>query len=112
MDDHRAVFSIKRMSKALGVSRSGYYRFRKAIPSRRMQENEELLGRIRDIHMKSRFTYGSPRVRAQVNEQGIICGKNRIARNMQENGIRAKGKRKFKRTTDSHHRYPEVEKLL
>jgi len=112
MDDHRGEFRVQRMSKALGVSRSGYYRWRKGIPSIRRQENEELLERILDIHMKSRFTYGSPRVKAQLNEQGIICGKNRIARIMQENGVRAKGKRKFKRTTDSRHRYPVAENLL
>jgi transposase InsO family protein len=47
-----------------------------------------------------------------LNEQGIVYGKNRIARIMRDNGIRAKIRRRFKRTTDSRHGYPVAPNLL
>ncbi len=100
------------MCKVLKISRSGYYAWRRHQPCKRQQDNEELLGRIREIHKQSRSTYGSPRIKVELNEQGIRCGKNRVARVMRDNGIQAKMKKKYKATTDSHHNYPVAENLL
>jgi putative transposase len=65
-----------------------------------------LLDRIQEIHEKNRRVYGSPR------EQGSRCGKNRMARIMIDNGIRAEVKRRFKKTTDSKHNYSLAANLL
>lgn len=51
-------------------------------------------------------------MKVELNEQGIVCGKNRVASLMRKNGIRAKAKKKYKATTDSRHAYPIAENLL
>ena len=112
MEEHREEFRMKRMCTVLKVSRSGYYAWRKRRPSRREESNKGLLEHIREVHRGSRNTYGSPRITDALNEQGIVCGKNRVARIMRDSGIRVKIKRRFKKTTDSGHGYPVAPNLL
>jgi len=100
------------MCKVLRISRSGYYAWRKRKPGKRWNENELLLGRIQEIYEKNRRVYGSPRITEELRDQGTHCGKNRIARLMKENGIRAEIKRRFKKTTDSRHDYTLAANLL
>lgn len=47
----------------------------------------------------SKETYGSPRVHAQLRSDGEICGENRVARLMQQQGLVGRQKRRFRRTT-------------
>ncbi len=112
MEEHRARFSITRMSRALKVSRSGYYRWARHKPTTRAQENEWLLAHIREAYRKGRSVYGSPRITAELHAQGIRCGKNRVARIMRQNHIRAAVKRSFRRTTDARHGYALAANLL
>ena len=56
--------------------------------------------------------YGSPRLTRELCEQGIRCGKNRVAGIMKDNDIKAKTKKKFKQTTDSQHKDPIASDLL
>jgi transposase InsO family protein len=101
------------MCNVLKVSRSGYYAWKSRSPSKRQQINEELLDHIRSVHSKSRKLYGSPRITAELNDEGILCGKNRVARIMKNNGIRATLKRPIRRrTTDSRHPYALAANLL
>lgn len=83
----------------LEVSRNGYYRFLNAKPSNRSQENEELLEKIRKVHQENRQVYGSPRIHAELQEQGESCSRKRIARLMKKEGIQARMKKRFKKTT-------------
>lgn len=113
MEKHRVAFKVKRMCRVLGASRSGYYAWRTRRPSVRQQHNEELLEHIWDAHKTSRSLYGSPRITAELNDQGMRCSKNRVARIMRENGIRAEVRRRFrKKTTDSRHSYALAANLL
>jgi transposase InsO family protein len=113
MEKHRDMFKVKRMSRVFGVSRSGYYAWRTRRPSIRQQDNEELLEHVWDAHNRSRRLYGSPRITAEINEQGILCGKNRVARIMRVNGIQAEVRKRFrKKTTDSRHSYALAANLL
>lgn len=82
------------------------------MPSVHQKANEQLLEHIREIHRKNRSVYGSPRITDELNEQGVLCGKNRVARIMRGNGIRVQVKRRFRRTTDSRHSYLVSENLL
>ncbi len=101
------------MCKVLKVSRSGYYAWRDRLPSTRQRDNAELLQQIRQIHAQSRNLYGSLRITAELNEQGLRCGKHRVARLMRRNSIRGEvKKRRFRRTTDSGHSYPLAANLL
>jgi len=56
--------------------------------------------------------YGSPRLTRELRDRGVQCGKNRVARIMKDNGIKAKTKKKFKRTTDSQHKQPIASDLV
>ena len=75
------------------VSKSGYYAWLKRPESKRNKENKQLVEQIRDIYQKSRQTYGSPRIYAELKQLGVICSRNRIARLMRLNDIAAPGAR-------------------
>lgn len=93
--------SVNELCRILGLSRSGYYRWRHRPHSTRHAQNQRLLELIRAIHLESRQTYGSPSITDALHKRGWRCGKNRIARLMRLHGIRAKTKRRFRHTTDS-----------
>jgi transposase InsO family protein len=113
MQEHRETYKAKSMCEVLKVSRSGYYAWRTREPSPRQKDNEQLLGHIREVHTQSRRLYGSPRITAVLKEQGLKCGKNRVARIMKDSSIRAEvKKRRFRRTTDSRHNYALAANLL
>ena len=94
------------MCRVLNVTESGYYKWRKQPPSKREQENMQLLKRIKEIHELTDQTYGSPRITDAVREEGFIVSRARVARLMRKHDIKAQTKRKFKVTTDSYHNYP------
>ncbi len=72
-----------------------------------------LLERIEAIHKESRHTYGSPRITAVLQSEGVECGKNRVAKLMQKNQIASKSVKKFKvTTTDSNHDLPIADRLF
>ena len=112
IEKHRSAFGVERMCRALKVSRSGYYGWRKRGESKRCRANRELLELIIRIIQMSRWTYGSPRITAELGGFGIKCSKNRVAKIMRENGIRAKTKRRFKATTKSRHNFPVAKNVL
>lgn len=99
MKKHTNQFSIERMSTMLNVSRNGYYKFLHSSPSKREEENNLFLVKIKRIHAKSRETYGSPRIHAALQLEGESCSRKRVARLMKKAGIQAKMKKRFKVTT-------------
>ena len=66
MADQQTQYPIRLMSRVLGVSSSGYYAWRKREPSQRERANRALLEQIRAIFKRSRATYGSPRIQAEL----------------------------------------------
>jgi transposase InsO family protein len=61
----------------------------------------------------SRQTYGSPRIRLDLQDLGHCCGRNRIARLMREQRLRPRQKRRFRlQTTDSRHGHKIAENWL
>lgn len=94
------------MCRVLKVSASGYYAWQRRPDSLRACENRRLLAAIRTIHVKSRGTYGSLRVRAELHDQGHHCGRHRVVRLMQTAGLQGIPKRRFRRTTTSGHKLP------
>jgi putative transposase len=110
--EHKAQFSIQAMCRVLEVSPSGYYRWCSQPKSKRAKENEELLGKIREIHTRSRQNYGSPKIYRPLRQQGQKWNHKRVERLMRKNGIAAKRVKKFKVTTNSKHNQPVAESLL
>jgi len=112
MDDHKDQFSIVKMSKTLGVSRSGYYRWRGRGPSKRALENKKYTRRIRRIWEDSGKTYGSPRIHAALLADGETLSRPRVARLMKKVGIASQIRPKWIATTDSGHPLPVAPNLL
>ncbi len=106
MQQHETEFSVERMSCVFKVSRSGYYRFINAEPSRRAQDNDRLLTKITVIHEASRHTYGSPRIHAELGCRGETCSRPRVARLMKHAGIQAKMTARYKITTRANPKAP------
>ena len=95
------------MCRALEVSRSGYYAYKKRPISQRRADSENLLIEIRRVFLENDSNYGSPRIWDQLhNKEYMRCSENRVARLMRINGIVAVQKRKFRVTTNSKHGYP------
>ena len=99
MKQYRQEFSIEKMAKILNVSRSGYYDFLEKGKSKREIENERLKKKIKNIHESNRKVYGSPRVYNELKKQGERCSRRRVAKLMREEGIQAKMRKKWKKTT-------------
>jgi len=110
--DYRKEFRVKKMCEVLEVSRSGFYTWLRSPESERSRANRALLAEIRIAFDRSRQTYGSPRLAVELNESGVLCSENRVARLMRLSGIRAIGKRKYRVTTNSKHNHPVAENLL
>ena len=113
---HRRVWPIRVQCRVLGVSVSGYHQHMRrlqGIAQRRHLSDEALLVHIRAAYAENRGAYGWPRIWRQLRAQGIRVGKQRVQRLMQEHGIQARGKRRFRvMTTDSRHDLPIAPNLL
>ena len=68
IETEKAHFPVAFLCRALGVSTSGYYAWRKRPPSARAVVDAALTTSIRQIHASSRGTYGAPRIHAELAE--------------------------------------------
>ena len=104
MDNNNQKYSISFLCKFCKVSRSGYYEWLNREESNQSQSNKALVVDIKNIYQESRRTYGSIRIKKELDSQGKKASKNRIARLMHQEGIKSVHKAKFKpQTTDSEH---------
>lgn len=91
--DHRR-YPVRQLCTVLGVSPSGYYDWCDRTPSPRDQANVLLTERIHAAFIASDEIYGMPKIRAELADQRIHAGKNRIARIMRRNRWRGVSKRR------------------
>ena len=112
IDTAKADFPIHRLCGVLGVSQSGYFAWRGRPACRRQRDDMVLLAHVRSAFALSNGTYGSPRITRELRDSGLTVGRRRTARLMRENRLRARQKRRFKRTTDSQHPWPVAPNLL
>lgn len=112
IEQHRAEYSVQQMCAVLQVSSSGFYAWCKRPKSQREQANEVLIAEIRAFHQRSRETYGSPRIHADLRETGFVVNRKRVARLMHLHGIRARGKQRYQVTTKRYESRPVVPNLL
>jgi len=87
MKSSQAIDRIATMCRVLDVSPSGYYAWRSRPSSARAKVDAVLTERIRTIHERSRETYGTPRVHAELRAEGVRIGRKRVARIMRAAGI-------------------------
>jgi putative transposase len=96
---NQAKYSVGRMCRLLGVSSSGYYRWKQRPASSRARADEELIGQIRAIYERSRGTYGAPRIHAELVASGTQVSRKRVARLMRGAGLVGASRRPQVKTT-------------
>lgn len=109
---HDREYAVRMMCQVLKVSPSGYYDWDGRAPSAREQDRNRLDERVRAVFDAEKSRIGSPRVARRLKAQGHAAGHNQVAQSMARQGLRAKGARKYKATTNSNHSLPVAENLL
>ena len=105
IDEQRERFGVEPICRTLGVSASAYYQRATGERSLRAREDGRLLERIRELHRRNYFAYGSWRMWKALLRAGEQVGRGRVERLMRTNGIQgAKRRGKPWRTT-----YPNVD---
>lgn len=98
VDEHKADHAVVDLCRATKVSRTAYYAWRNRPPSKRAVVDAELTVEIREIHQRSRGTYGAPRIAGQLRRSGHHASRHRVARLMRAEGlVGAHGRRKWRR---------------
>jgi len=96
---NQASYAVTTVCRLLGVSPSGYYAWSSRPRSKRAQADEALLVEIREIHQRSRGTYGAPRIHAELAAQGTHVSRKRVARLMREASLEGASRRRQFSTT-------------
>ncbi len=102
---HEQSYRVTRLCTALGVSRSGYYGWRRRPPCARKQQDHQLLPLLRQLHQQTREQYGALKLWRAVQQAGIPCGRHRVARLRRQDGLEARRIRRF-RVSVEHHQLP------
>jgi putative transposase len=112
--ERKAWINIELACEVLNVKRSSYYSWIKRELNRQPQikEERELEQKILSIFVKSKNTYGAPRVAEVLQKESKRIGINKIRRKMKELGLKPVGAKKYKATTDSRHKHPVFNNLL
>ena len=116
IDRSRHLWPVRVQCEVLQVSFTGYHQHqlrRRKIATRRHMTDAALLVHIRAIHAELRGAYGWPRMWRELRQRGVRVGKERVRLLMQQHGVQARGKRRFRvATTDSNHDHPIAPNLL
>jgi len=99
---NQATHSVGKMCRLLGISRSGFYAWAQRPMCERRRFDLMLTGKIAAIHRRSRGTYGSPNIHAELaDDHGIRVGRKRVARLMRAAGLKGATLRRYVVTTTS-----------
>jgi len=112
IDAEKAHFPISRLCRLLRVSRAGFYASRARPKSAHHREDDRLRVLVREAHVRGRRMYGSPRVHLALRRQQVFVSRKRVIRLMQEDGLVARIRRRYRCTTMSDHDQPVAANLL
>lgn len=98
----------------MSVTSSGYYSYQKRLQSKPKNnpEHQGLLNWVKKISESSKFSYGNRRIRKVLNALGYPVGRRKTRSLMREAGVFVRYKRKYKVTTNSHHKQPVFDNIL
>jgi putative transposase len=108
----KATFRISQLCRALAVAPSGYYAWVRRPASARAERDRRLKVLVRASYEASKQRYGSPRIHRDLVEQDESVSRKRVIRLMQEQGLAARTRKRFRCTTDSNHDQPVAANLL
>ena len=84
----KSNYSVARMARLLGVSRSGFYAWCKRPPSRQAIRQERIEQKISWFHGASDEVSGSPRILADLRDDGETISRKTVAKAMRRLGLR------------------------
>src|SRR3989442_5945938 len=100
------------MCRALGLSRSGHRAYSTRGPSRRALEEQQLDVLVAAIFAELAGRYGAPRIQQELRRRGSCTSRKRVAASWRRQGLAARPKPRWQRTTDSNHAEPNAPKRL
>ena len=112
IEELRSRLPVRRLCALMGVSASGYYAWRSRPDCDHAREDRRLCVQVRAAFKASRETYGARRIRDELHDHGVHCGRHRVSRLMRESRLQAKKTRQFRVTTQSSHGRPVAQNLL
>jgi putative transposase len=114
MLEHQHRFRLQRMAAVFGVSRSGYYQWRRTgeEPSEKALRRAALDEKINKAFTQGKQRDGARRIKVALAENGDHADLKTILNSMKRQGLKAKAARKFKVTTDSNHQLPVAPNVL
>jgi putative transposase len=108
----KAEHSVTILCRCLGVTRSGFYAWQRRPESTHARDDRRLKVLVRVSFEESNHRYGSPRVHEDLLEQHEHVSRKRVVRLMQEDGLHARLRKRYKLTTMSDHDQPVAANLL
>ncbi len=108
----KAEFPIATLCQVLQVSPSGFYASRGRPESTHTRDDRRLKVLVQASFAESKQRYGSPRVHEDLTAQDERVSRKRVVRLMQEDGLVARQRKRYKLTTMSDHDQPVAANLL
>ena len=108
----KASYPLTKLCRWLGVTPSGFYAWRQRPESTHVREDRRLKVLVQASFSESKQRYGSPRIHADLIEQDEQVSRKRVIRLMQEDGLKARTRKRFKLTTMSDHNQPVAANFL
>lgn len=87
------------MLRILGVSRSGYFSFRKRLPSNNQKRKKSIITKIKQLHDESYQNYGVPKITQLLMQGGETIAEKTVGNYMREMGIKAQYVKPYTVTT-------------
>ena len=104
--------NVSGVLRILGVSRSGYLRFKKRLPSDREKRKQVLKERILSIYEESHQNYGAPKITGCLRKEGEKIAEKTVGNYMRELGIRAQYIKPYTVTTIDSDFSSKLENIL
>jgi transposase InsO family protein len=108
----KANHTVTILCRCLRVTRSGFYAWQRRPESTHARDDRRLKVLVRVSFEESKHRYGSPRVHEDLLEQHEHVSRKRVVRLMQEDGLVARLRKRYKLTTMSDHDQPVAANLL
>lgn len=109
---HQAEHRLTPLCQTLGVSRSGYYAWRRRPASARTRANARVLEQMQQLHRQTKARYGAVKMWHALLAAGIVCGRHRVARLRRLHGLEARRTRRFRMVVEQHQFAPPAPNRL
>lgn len=96
MMEYRGQYTLCLMSKVLGVSRSGFYKWLNRPKSKRARRREYMEAQVADVYSTYKARYGAPRIAEELKSLGTPCSTNTVADILQGQGLKARNGKSFR----------------